>query len=89
MAFTSTLKGMTAGVGGIKRLFGTWDATGVTTGTITWKGSTQVYNPIGAGAVQSTAITTAGSSVDSQLTAGTLVVTCESGAAGYWWVDVQ
>jgi hypothetical protein len=89
LAFSSTIKGMTAGVGGIKRIFGTFDGASVTTGTITWKGTTQVYNPIGAGAVQSTTVTTAGSSVDGQLTAGTYVLTFESGAAGYWWVDVQ
>ena len=89
MAFSSVLLGMTAGTGGSKKLFGTWNAASVTTGTITWKGTTQVYNPIGAGVVQSTAITTAGSSADCQLTDGTLVVTCESGAQGYWWVEVQ
>lgn len=61
----------------------------MTTGTITWKGTTQVYNPIGASVTQSTAVTTAGSSVDAQLTAGTLVLTFESGAAGYWAVEVQ
>ena len=89
MAFTSTIKGMTAGVGGMKRIWGTWDSTGATTGTITWKGSTQVYNPIAAGAVNSTTVTTAGAP-DCVLTAGTLVLsTTDSGAAGYWWVDVQ
>ena len=89
MAFSSTLKGETAGVGGSKRIFGTWDGASVTTGTVTWKGTTQVYNVIGAGATQSTTVTTAGSSVDVQETAGTLVLTFESGAAGRWWVDVQ
>ena len=89
MAFTSTIKGMTAGVGGSKRIFGTWDSAGVTTGTITWKGTTQVYNPIGAGAVYSTAVTTVGLP-GLVLTAGTLVLTTtDSGASGYWWVDVQ
>lgn len=89
MAFSSTIKGETAGVGGSKKIFGTWDGASVTVGTITWKGTTQVYNPIGANVVQSTAVTTAGASVDCQLTAGTLVLTFESGAAGYWSVDVQ
>lgn len=70
-------------------IFGTWDGASVTTGTITWKGTTQVYNPIGAIVTQSTAVTTAGSSVDTQITAGTLVLTFESGAAGYWAVVVQ
>lgn len=89
MAFTSTILGMTAGVGGFKRIFGTWDSAGVTTGTITWKGSTQVYNPIAAGACYSTANTTVGLP-DVKLTGGTIVLTTtDSGAAGYWWVDVQ
>jgi len=88
LAFTSTIKGQTAGVGGQKRIWGTWDSTGVTTGTITWKGSTQVYNPVAAGYCYSTTVTTALS--PPQLTAGTLVLTTtDSGAAGYWWVDVQ
>lgn len=89
MSFSSTIKGETAGVGGTKLIFGTWDGASVTTGTITWKGTTQVYNPICAHVTQSTAVTTAGSSVDTQLTAGTLVLTFESGAAGYWAVCVQ
>lgn len=89
MAFTSTILGQTAGVGGMKRIFGTWDSTGVTTGTITWKGTTQVYNPIAAGACNSTAVTTVGLP-DTRLTAGTIILlTTDSGAAGYWWVDVQ
>ena len=89
MAFTSTIKGETAGTGGMKRIFGTWDSTGVTTGTITWKGTTQVYNPIGCGAVYSTTQTTVGLP-SPILTAGTIVLTTtDSGAAGYWWVDVQ
>lgn len=88
MAFSSTIKGETGGVGGSKRIWGTWDSTGVTSGTITWKGSTQVYNPIGAGACYSTTVTTTGLP-NYQLTAGTLVLGTDSGAAGFWWVDVQ
>ena len=88
MAFTYTIKGMTAGVGGSKRISGTWDSAGVTTGTITWD-TNKVYNPIGAGACYSTANTTVGLP-DVKLTAGTIVLTTtDSGAAGYWWVDVQ
>lgn len=88
MAFSSTIDGEKT-MDGVKRIFGTFNAASVTTGTITWKGSTQVYNVIGSGACQTTAVTTAGSSVDHQLTAGTMVITCESGAQGYWWVDVK
>lgn len=88
MAFTSVIKGMTAGVGGMKRIFGTWDSAAATTGTITWDPG-KVYNPIGCGACYSTAVTTVGLP-DTKLTAGTLVLTTtDSGAAGYWWVDVQ
>lgn len=89
MAFSSTLKGETAGVGGVKRLFGTWDAASVTTGTVTWGPSSQPYNIIGGGVVQSTAITTAAATAGCKITANTLVVDCESGAAGWWWVEVQ
>lgn len=89
MAFTSTLDGQ-KNIGDCKRLFGTWNASAVTTGTITWKGTKdQNYNVIGGGVIQSTTITTAGSSADCQLTVGTMVITCESSAQGYWWVDVR
>lgn len=89
MAFSSTIKGQTAGVGGQKRIWGTWDSAGVTTGTITWKGTTQPYNVIGCGVVCSTTVTTTGLP-SPQLTAGTIVLaTTDSGSAGYWWVDVQ
>jgi hypothetical protein len=88
LAFTSSITGE-KNMDGMKRLYGVWDGASVTTGTITWKGSKdQIYNVVGAGAVQSTAVTTAGSSVDARLTAGTLVLTFESSAAGFWWVDV-
>lgn len=89
MAFSATIKGETAGVGGLKRIFGTWDSAGVTTGTITWKGTTQIYNVIGGGVINSTTVTTTGLP-SPQLTAGTIVLaTTDSGASGYWWVDVQ
>lgn len=88
MAFTSIIKGMTAGVGGAKRLWGTWDSAAATTGTITWDPG-KLYNPIAAGVCCSTTVTTAGLP-DIRLTAGTLVlVTTDSGSAGYWWVEVQ
>jgi hypothetical protein len=88
LAFTYTIKGETAGVGGQKRLWGTWDSTGVTSGTITYD-TNRVYNPIGAGAVYSTAVTTTGCP-EQVLTVGTLILSLtDSGAAGYWWVDVQ
>lgn len=89
MAFSSTIKGETAGVNGQKRIWGTWDSAGVTTGTITWKGSFQIYNPVGCGVVCSTTVTTTGLP-SPQLTAGTIILaTTDSGSAGYWWVDVQ
>lgn len=89
MAFSYTIKGMTAGVGGQKRIWGTWDSAGVTTGTITWNPTTSPYNVIGAGTVCSTTVTTTGLP-SPKVTAGTLVLaTTDSGSAGYWWVDVQ
>lgn len=88
MAFSSTIKGETAGVGGSKKIFGTWDSAGVAAGTITWKGTTQVYNPIGAGVVSSTALTTVGLP-QAKMTAGTLVLVTDSDSAGVWWVEVQ
>lgn len=88
MAFSSTIKGQTAGVGGMKRIFGTWDSAGVAAGTVTWKGTTQVYNPIACGVASSTALTTVGLP-QAKITAGTLVFVTDSDSAGYWWVDVQ
>jgi len=88
LAFSSTIKGPTAGVGGTKRLYGTWNSAGVTSGTITWD-SNRVYEPIAAGVVNSTTVTTTGLP-EAVLTAGTLVLSLtDQDSAGYWWVEVK
>lgn len=90
MAFSYTIKGETAGVGGSKKIFGTWDAASVTLGTVTWApASTNFGAVIAGGVVQSTAVTTAAATAGCKITTNTLVVDCEASAAGYWWVEVQ
>jgi len=89
LAFAYTIDGMTAGVGGSKKIYGTWTSGGTFVGgTITWGPSNQYQKAIGGDAIQTTAVTTAGSSADAQITANTMVVTCEAGGAGIWWVEV-
>lgn len=89
MAFSSVLRGETAGVGGAKKLFGTWNAASVTAGTITWGPSNITHTILGGGIVQSTAATTAWSTASCRITNNTLVIECESSATGWWWVEFQ
>jgi len=80
---------MTAGVGGSKKIYGTWVTATSTSGTITWAPANNAQKPIAAGAVYSTTVTTTGCP-EIVLTSNTLVLSLlDDGAAGYWWVEVK
>jgi hypothetical protein len=90
LAFTSVILGQ-KDLGGAKLLYGTWDATGVTTGTITFGGTRggaqgPPHTILDGGAISSVSAVTM---TASKITAtGTMVITCVSGDAGYWSVTL-
>ena len=88
MAFTSTIKG-SKDLGGCKMIYGTWDATGVTSGTITWGGTRGDAAGIPHTIIDGTCISSVSATTmtAAKITAtGTMVLTCVSGDAGYWSV---
>ena len=86
MAFSYTIT-RHKDLGGIKRLYGAWNAASVTTGTITWGGSKLVGEVIGAGVMNSTA-SAAATAWHVSTTAGTLVIgVAATSDVGTWWVD--
>lgn len=90
MAFTSVVLGQ-KDLGGAKLMYGTWDATGVTTGTITWGGTRgggqgTAHTILDATCISSVSATTM---TAAKVTAtGLMVITCVSGDAGYWSVGL-
>lgn len=90
MAFSYTITG-TRDLQGAKLVHGTWDATGVTSGTITFGGTRggnqgTPWTLVDATVISSTSSTTM---TAAKMTAtGTLALTCVSGDAGYWSVTV-
>ena len=86
MAFSYTV-GRQKDLGTMKRLYGTWNAASVTTGTVTWKGTVLVNEVLGAGVTNLTA-SAAATAWHVSTSAGTLVIgVCASSDVGTWWVD--
>ena len=90
MAFTYTITG-SKDLGGAKLIYGTWDATAATSGTITFGGTRGGNQGTPQTLVDATVISSTSSTTmtASKMTAtGTLALTCVSGDAGYWSVTV-
>ena len=90
MAFTYTITG-SKDLQGAKLIYGTWDATGVTSGTITFGGTLggaqePTVQVIDATAISSTSSTTM--TAAKVTAAGVMSLTCVSGDAGYFSVTV-
>jgi len=91
LAFTYTITG-SKDLGGAKLIHGTWDATAVASGTITWGGTRIPSNQLLPQTIVDATCISSTSSVTmtaAKVTAtGTLALTCVSGDAGYWSVTV-
>lgn len=91
MAFASTITGVKS-LGGAKMIYGTWDGTGATSGTITWGKATYGGGAkvMGARVISSnvTNTVTGANTTFWKVTADTLVLGCASNDAGYWSVTL-